>query len=508
MELLHSGKVRDVYADGDDLILVASDRVSVYDVVLPTPIPDKGKILTQLSLWWFEQLADVVPNHVISATDVPAEWAGRAIRCRRLDMVQVECIARGYLTGSGLKEYQRDGHRLAASRCRPAWSRADRLPEPIFTPTTKAPARRARRVHHVRRRGRPGGHGHRRGAAPHHARGLPPRRRRSPRRRGIIIADTKIEFGRAPDGTLVLADEVLTPDSSRFWPADEWEPGRPQYAFDKQFVRDWAAGTGWDKTPPGPRSPTTSSRPPGPATSRRTSASPVPPGRHDHPWRAGCRTGEAEREDIHVYAVTIPEPGGPEVLTWAEVPDPDAGPRRGAHRHRRERRQPGRPAAAGRLLPTAAGRAALPRPRVLRPRRRRRRRRHRWQPGDEVCALLGGGGYAQRVAVPAAHCLPVPAGVSVEDAAALPEVACTVWSNVFDLARLQRSTPSSSTAAAAASAPSPSSSPPPTAPASSPPPARPSTGPARARRRGHHRLHRARTSSPPSTWPPPAAAPT
>jgi phosphoribosylaminoimidazole-succinocarboxamide synthase len=250
VELLHSGKVRDVYADGDDLILVASDRVSVYDVVLPTPIPDKGKILTQLSLWWFERLADVVPNHVISATDVPDEWRGRAIRCRRLDMVKVECVARGYITGGAMAEYRRTGG-VCGIGLPPGLREADRLPEPIFTPTTKAPpgqhdefityedvvaqegkadAERLREITlEVYRRGTEIAEQH-----------------------GIIIADTKIELGRTPAGEMVLADEVLTPDSSRFWPADQWEPGRTQFQFDKQFVRDWAAATGWDRTPPGP----------------------------------------------------------------------------------------------------------------------------------------------------------------------------------------------------------------------------------------------------------------
>src|SRR6516165_2218905 len=138
MPLIHSGKVRDVYADGDDLLLVASDRVSVFDVVLPTLIPDKGKVLTQLSLWWFEQLADLMPNHVISATDVPPEWSGRAIRCRRLDMVSVECVARGYLTGTGLRDYQRDGA-VSGVALPDGLVEASRLPSPIFTPTTKAP---------------------------------------------------------------------------------------------------------------------------------------------------------------------------------------------------------------------------------------------------------------------------------------------------------------------------------------------------------------------------------
>jgi phosphoribosylaminoimidazole-succinocarboxamide synthase len=253
MELLHSGKVRDVYADGEDLILVASDRVSVYDVVLPTPIPDKGRILTQLSLWWFDRLADIVPHHVISATDVPAELAGRALRCQRLAMIQVECIARGYLAGLGLKEYEKTGS-VSGVRLPAGLVEGSRLPEPVFTPTTKAPAgahdefitfadvadqvgadvaAELRRVTLAVY-----------GRAAELAAG-----------RGVIIADTKLELGWAQDGTLVLADEVLTPDSSRFWPAAGWQPGRPQFAFDKQFVRDWAAGTGWDKRPPAPEVP-------------------------------------------------------------------------------------------------------------------------------------------------------------------------------------------------------------------------------------------------------------
>ena len=253
VELLHSGKVRDLYADGDDLILVASDRVSVYDVVLPTPIPDKGAILTQLSLWWFERLADVMPNHVISADDVPAEFAGRAIRCRRLSMVPVECVARGYLTGGGLTEYLVTGA-VSGVPLPPGLVDADRLPEPIFTPSTKAPmgqhdepipfatvvetvgeetaARLRETTLEV----------YRRGAA-------------LAAERGILIADTKIELGWTPDGTLVLADEVLTPDSSRFWPADGWRPGTTPFSFDKQYLRDWAAGTGWDKRAPGPAVP-------------------------------------------------------------------------------------------------------------------------------------------------------------------------------------------------------------------------------------------------------------
>ncbi|GAA4383256.1 phosphoribosylaminoimidazolesuccinocarboxamide synthase [Actinomadura verrucosospora] len=252
MELVHSGKVRDVYADGDELILVASDRVSVYDVVLPTPVPDKGKILTQLSLWWFERLADIIPNHVVSATDVPEEWAGRAIRCRRLDMLPVEWIARGHLAGLGLKEYQKSGT-VSGVSLPDGLVEADRLPEPIFTPTTKAAEGHDEFITYddvVREIGDDTAARlkdvtleiYRRGAA-------------LAAERGIIIADTKLEFGRAADGSLVLGDEVLTPDSSRFWPADQWVPGRPQHSLDKQFVRDWSSTLDWDRTPPGPAIP-------------------------------------------------------------------------------------------------------------------------------------------------------------------------------------------------------------------------------------------------------------
>jgi phosphoribosylaminoimidazole-succinocarboxamide synthase len=253
VELLHSGKVRDIYLDGDDLILVASDRVSVYDVVLPTPIPDKGRILTALSLWWFERLADLVPHHVISAADVPARWAGRAIRCRRLEMVPVECIVRGYLAGLGLREYQAGGA-ICGQPLPPGLREGSRLPAPVFTPTTKAPpgehdefltyhqmsaqvgAATAARLREISLAV------YQRGAG-------------MAAERGIIVADTKLEFGRAGDGARVVAHEVLTPDSSRFWPADRWRPGRAQYAFDKQFLRDWASGTGWDRKPPAPEVP-------------------------------------------------------------------------------------------------------------------------------------------------------------------------------------------------------------------------------------------------------------
>jgi phosphoribosylaminoimidazole-succinocarboxamide synthase len=253
MELLHSGKVRDVYADGDDLILVASDRVSVYDVVLPTPIPDKGKVLTQLSLWWFEQLADVVPNHVISATDVPQEWAGRAVRCQKLTMLPVEWIARGYLAGLGLKEYEKQGT-VSGIKLPEGLVEASKLPEPIFTPTTKATEGHDEFITFadvVEEIGQETADRLRTVTLDVYKRGA-----EIAAERGIIIADTKLEFGRAADGTLVLADEVLTSDSSRFWPADDWQPGRPQHAFDKQFVRDWSSTvTDWDRTPPGPEIP-------------------------------------------------------------------------------------------------------------------------------------------------------------------------------------------------------------------------------------------------------------
>ncbi|HEY0359036.1 MAG TPA: phosphoribosylaminoimidazolesuccinocarboxamide synthase [Mycobacteriales bacterium] len=251
--LVHSGKVRDVYAAGDDeLLLVASDRVSVYDAILPTPIPDKGAILTQLSLWWFDQLADVVPHHVVSATDVPAQFAGRAIRVRRLSMLPVECIARGYLAGLGLEQYRAD-QAISGVPLPAGLVEGDRLPEPVFTPTTKAVAGHDEPMTYAEVVEQEGAdvaaelrritlEVYRRGAA-------------LAAERGIIVADTKIELGRDRSGALTLGDEVLTPDSSRFWPADDWQPGRGQYAFDKQFVRDWAAGTGWDKRPPAPEVP-------------------------------------------------------------------------------------------------------------------------------------------------------------------------------------------------------------------------------------------------------------
>ncbi|WP_216214302.1 phosphoribosylaminoimidazolesuccinocarboxamide synthase [Amycolatopsis aidingensis] len=253
MKHLHTGKVRDLYELDGDILLVASDRVSVYDVVLPTPIPDKGALLTQLSVWWFDQLAGVVPNHLLSATDVPPEFAGRAIRCRPLTMIGVECIARGYLTGLGLREYQKHGT-VSGVELPAGLEEGSKLPEPIFTPTTKASI---------------GGHDEPMTFAEvvdQEGRETAERLRELTLRiytqgaeraaaRGILVADTKVEFGRDDQGVLTLGDEVLTSDSSRFWPADEWRPGKTQQSFDKQFVRDWALTTGWDKTPPGPELP-------------------------------------------------------------------------------------------------------------------------------------------------------------------------------------------------------------------------------------------------------------
>ena len=252
---LHSGKVRDLYElPSGDLLMVASDRISIFDFVLDTTIPDKGEILTRMSLWWFDRLADLVPNHVLS-TDVPAEVRGRAVVCERLAMYPVECVARGYLTGSGLVDYQASG--AVCGVALPAGLLdGSRLPEPVFTPATKAElgehdenvsyeavaatigADRAAELRDLTLR-------------------VYGRAETIARERGLILADTKLEFGARPDGTTVLADEVLTPDSSRFWPAGEWEPGRAQPSYDKQIVRNWALSpeSGWDRAsgePPPP----------------------------------------------------------------------------------------------------------------------------------------------------------------------------------------------------------------------------------------------------------------
>lgn len=249
---LHSGKVRDLYTLPDgNLLMVASDRISAFDHVLEPGIPDKGEILTRMSLWWFDQLADLVPHHVIS-TDVPAEVAGRAVVCENLAMFPVECVARGYLTGSGLLDYTRTGA-VCGVPLPDGLVDGSRLPEPIFTPATKADigehdenvdfdhvvqtvgAEVAERLRELTL------------AVYARAEGIA-------RERGIILADTKLEFGAREDGTIVLADEVLTPDSSRFWPADDLRPGGPQPSYDKQIVRNWllSAESGWDKAADAP----------------------------------------------------------------------------------------------------------------------------------------------------------------------------------------------------------------------------------------------------------------
>jgi phosphoribosylaminoimidazole-succinocarboxamide synthase len=255
LPLLASGKVREMYDLQDAILMVASDRISTYDVVHPTPIPDKGKVLTGLSVFWFRRTVDIVPNHYVSSTDgVPDEVRGRALNVRRLEMLPLECVVRGYLSGSGWKDYERTGAVCGVGLPKGLLESAQ-LPEPIFTPATKAEVgdhdenvdlERAAEIvgdRAIVERLRAVSIDLYRHAADH------------ARSRGIILADTKFEFGWDANGVLTLGDEVLTPDSSRFWPADEYEPGRPQPSFDKQYVRDWAAGSGWDKTPPAPAIP-------------------------------------------------------------------------------------------------------------------------------------------------------------------------------------------------------------------------------------------------------------
>ncbi len=251
---LYSGKVRELYqADDGTVLLVATDRISAFDHVLATPIPGKGKILTQMSLWWFDRVADVVPNH-LTATRIPAQFAGRAMGCLPLTMIPVECVARGYLAGSGLAEYRRQGTVCGISL--PAGlEEGSRLPEPIFTPATKAPrGEHDENITYAQLTSRLGaelGAELRRITLNVYQRGAD-----LAAERGIIVADTKIELGFDADGTLRLGDEVLTPDSSRFWPAEDWRPGCSQPSFDKQYVRDWllSPAADWDpgsgKPPP------------------------------------------------------------------------------------------------------------------------------------------------------------------------------------------------------------------------------------------------------------------
>jgi phosphoribosylaminoimidazole-succinocarboxamide synthase len=249
-----SGKVREIYDLGDRLLLVASDRISTYDAVHPTPIPGKGAVLTGLSAFWFERTQDIVPGHLLSLTDdVPEEARGRAMVVKKLKMLPVECIVRGYLSGSGWKDYQRTG--AVCGIAMPEGLReSDQLPEPLFTPSTKAETGHDENIdfeqaaeilgdRDLAERLRDASIAVYKFAAEH------------ARSRGIILADTKFEFGLDESGALTLGDEVCTPDSSRFWPADQYEPGRGQPSFDKQFVRDWATSTGWDRNPPAPAIP-------------------------------------------------------------------------------------------------------------------------------------------------------------------------------------------------------------------------------------------------------------
>lgn len=253
LPLVASGKVREMYDLGDRLLMVASDRISTYDVVHPTPIPDKGRVLTGLSVFWFDRLGEIVPNHLISYADgVPDDVRGRALVVRRLEMLPVECVVRGYITGSGWKDYQETGS--VSGIALPAGLReSEQLPEPIFTPSTKAEVGHDEAIDFERAAELVGDRALMErvrdvslalySAAAEHARA-----------NGVILADTKFELGLDGD-ELVLGDEVLTPDSSRYWPAEDYDIGRGQPSFDKQYVRDWASASGWDKTPPAPAIP-------------------------------------------------------------------------------------------------------------------------------------------------------------------------------------------------------------------------------------------------------------
>jgi phosphoribosylaminoimidazole-succinocarboxamide synthase len=254
LQLIAKGKVREIYELGGDLLMVASDRISTYDVVHPNDIPDKGNVLTGLSVLWFDLTREIVPNHLLSATDgVPEELRGRALRVKRLEMLPVECIVRGYITGSGWKDYQRTGA-VSGIELPAGLQESEQLPEPIFTPSTKADEGHDEAIdfagavelagsRELAERLRDASIAVYRAVAEH------------ARARGVILADTKLEFGLDADGRLTLGDEVCTPDSSRFWPADDYAVGRGQASFDKQYVRDWATSTGWDKTPPAPAIP-------------------------------------------------------------------------------------------------------------------------------------------------------------------------------------------------------------------------------------------------------------
>ena len=254
LPLLAAGKVREMYDLGDRILMVASDRISTYDVVHPTPIPDKGAVLTGLSTFWFELTEELVPNHMLSVTDgVPHEVRGRAMVVRKLEMVPLECVVRGYITGSGWKDYQREGA-VSGIPLPEGLQESQQLPEPIFTPSTKAEVGHDETVDATRAAELVGGTDR---LEELRARSLAlySRAAEHARERGVILADTKFEFGFDAEGVLRVGDEVLTPDSSRFWPAEGYEPGRSQPSFDKQYVRDWASGTGWDRSSPAPAIP-------------------------------------------------------------------------------------------------------------------------------------------------------------------------------------------------------------------------------------------------------------
>ena len=259
LPLVARGKVREIYDAGDDhLLLVASDRISAYDHVLPTPIPDKGKVLTQLSVWWFDQLTPVLDafgasHHLISAADVPADTAGRAMLVRRLEMLPVECVARGYLSGSGTVEYQRTGS-IRDVVLPAGLVEGSRLPAPVFTPSTKAEVgEHDEAIDFASVEAAVGVE--RAGELRELTLALYSRAAEIALEAGIILADTKFEFGLGRDGGLVLGDEILTPDSSRFWPAETWSPGSVQPSYDKQYVRDWLTSSGWDRVSPPPELP-------------------------------------------------------------------------------------------------------------------------------------------------------------------------------------------------------------------------------------------------------------
>jgi len=253
--LVLQGKVREVYDVGDDrLLIVTSDRISAYDVVMPTPIPAKGQVLTACSVHWFAATEDIVPNHLISdrREDVGAEHAGRAMLVRRLRMLPIECVVRGWLAGSGWRDYREAG-RVCGHALPPGLRQADRLPAPIFTPATKATSGHDLNITREEAADLVGGETL--AALERISVALYSRAAEAMRRAGIILADTKLELGRDPGGRLVLGDEVLTPDSSRMWPEDAWTPGGSPPSFDKQYLRDWLDESGWDHTPPAPELP-------------------------------------------------------------------------------------------------------------------------------------------------------------------------------------------------------------------------------------------------------------